>query len=78
MGCKSGKRKGASVVKAVGVEKISDDSSSFALVAKISSFNHSTALALRFSYGQCSRVSLIKARRTWLEGWECRSSDVRM
>ena len=65
----SGQRKGPSVISAAGVVNIDGSAmgSFFSCVslsaASISSFNQPIALAFRFSYGQCSRVSRIKARR---------------
>jgi hypothetical protein len=48
------------------------------LAAIVSSLNQPTALALRFSKGQCSSVSLIKARRTRSEECAWRTEAVRM
>ena len=77
-----GNRNGASVVRQVGVAKTDVSSDCFPActiisAASISSFNQPIALALRFSYGQCSSVSRMKAKRTWSDGWACRIEQVK-
>jgi len=85
---RSGKRKGAVVERATGVVKIEGgleesfvgvwaEEGIFGMASRVSPLSHVTALALRFSYGQCSRVSRMKVRRTISEGWERRIVDVR-
>ena len=40
--------------------------------ARSSFFSQPTALAFKFSYGQCSSVSLMNASRELSDGWACR------
>jgi hypothetical protein len=68
---RSGHRKGETVERATGVAKmlgcvcVSSSSSAAAsgeeegFASRVSPLSHETALALRFSYGQCSSVSRI-------------------
>jgi hypothetical protein len=69
------------LASSVSVESLSSDGRAdggIELAAMVSSLNQPTALALRFSKGQCSSVSLIKASRTRSEGCAWRIEVVRM